>query len=282
ITHGLDLEFLRDDIPAAGKTIAQLSELGLTGGGYLLWLACDHELPVHMGLVRLFDRLDLIGRTTSMKKARMGLEPLVPEGRTLDFVIVFHEIVSRWHDPVEPIFMTVEALRKFPYGQKAYTDRLAHVKREKERRRKDEARRAAAEKKERELLAREEEKARKRAEAESKRKARDVERRLRIEARKRLAVRKKAEAKKDADLKKKALAKKKVEAKKKAEAKRRVDAQKKAAMLASKKKTAAKTAAKTVARKPAKKTAKKTAAKQPAAKKAAAKKKTPGKSSRRR
>lgn len=222
-THGLDLEFLRDDPAAGGKTIAQLSVLGLTGGSFLLWVAGGGKVPVHTGLVRLLDRLGLVGRTASMSKARSAIEPLVPPGKEREFTLVFHEIAERWSDPEEPIFMTVEALRECPFGRKAYQERIAQRKREDERRRRDDARRVAFEKKEAERRRREEERAEKRAEAERVRLARERERKKAADAKRREVERKKLEA-----VKQKEAARKKAEAKKKAAARKTTGAKKKA------------------------------------------------------
>ena len=147
-THGLDLEFLREDPSAGGKTIAEITTLGMAAGSFLLWVAGDGAVPVHTGLIRLLDRLGLMTRTASMRKAREQIEPLVPKGKELEFTLTFHEIVDCWNDPVEPIFMRVETLRDTPAGTKAYLERLASEKREAERRKKEEVRRIAAEKKE--------------------------------------------------------------------------------------------------------------------------------------
>jgi len=265
-THGLDLEFLREDIPAAGKAIAQLGELGLTAGSFLLWIAGGGEVPVHMALVRMLHRLDLCPNTQSVRRASEAILPLVPTGHALAFTLCFHEILARWTDPDEPIFVSVTALRETPAGSKAYQSRQTQLEREEVRRKKEEARRLAQEKREAERLAREEERARKRAEAEAKRKARELERRRRVDARKREqerkrreAERKKAAEKKQAELRRKAEAKKKAAAKKKAEAKRKADAKKKAEAkkkAAAKKKAEAKKKA-AAKKKPAKRATKK-------------------------
>ncbi|MEL6428773.1 MAG: hypothetical protein AAFU73_02850 [Planctomycetota bacterium] len=266
-THHLDLEELREDEQSAGKAAASLKVLGFPGASYLLWVAGDGEVPVHLPLVKLLDRLGLIGRTTSLKKARASLEPLVPKGKALEFTLAFHEILERWDDEDEPIYLTVKALRDTPYGAKTAKEREAAI-----------ARAEAAEKREQERIRKEEERERKKAEAEAKKRARDLERKRKAEEKKLAEARAKAAAadkrKKEAAAKKEAA--RKEAAAKKAAAKKEAAAKKAAAKKAAAKKTAAKKAPakKPAAKKPASKKAatKKPAAKKPAAKKATSKK----------
>lgn len=269
-THGLDLEFLREDTAAGGKTIAEITTLGMAGGSYLLWLAGEKEVPVHTALIRILDRLGLMTRTASIRKAREAINPLVPDGKVLEFTLAFHEILDFWTDPSEPIFMRVEALRETPAGKKAYQERLAAEKREAERRKKEEIRRIAAEKKEAERRRREEERERKREAAEAARKEREAERRRKALERERERERKRKEAEK-----KKVAAKKAAERKKAAaEKKKAAEAKKKAAAAAKKKAAAAKKKAAAAKKKATKKkVTKKKATKKPAAKKKAASKK---------
>ena len=238
-THHLDLEELREDEQAAGQAAASLSVLGFPGAAYLMWIASEGQVPVHLPLVRLMDRLGLIPRTTSLKKARASLEPLIPKGQELPFTLAFHEILERWNDEEEPIYLTVKALRETPYGEKTAKEREAAI-----------ARAEAAEKREQERLRKEEERERKKAEAEAKKRARDLERKRKAEEKKLAEARAKAAAKAEAA----------------AERKKAAAAKKKAAKKAASKKAAAK---KTASKKA---TAKKAATKKPAAKKVAAKK----------
>ncbi len=116
-THGFDLEFMKDDAAAAGKLVTQMPYLGLPGGGYLLWLASGRQLPVHNALVRVLDRLGLISRTASAKKARDVIEPLVPEGEDLAFTTNFGEIADRWCLPVKPICWECVLVEECPFGR---------------------------------------------------------------------------------------------------------------------------------------------------------------------
>jgi hypothetical protein len=264
-THGLDLEFMREDIPTAAKLLIEMPVLGWSAGSTLLWLAGDENIPLHIGLVRFLDKLGLITRTTSMKKAASMIEPLVPKGDSLPFTIAMHEAISRWSDPDKPIFSEVEVLQKCAYGKKAHDDWKAARARLEAQRKKDAERQAALERKE--AIAREREDAleRKRLEGEAKRKEKEMEkkrreheRRLAVEAKK-VAAKKAISDKKAAAIKK--IAEKKVEAKK--EATRKVAAKKAASKKAAadKKKASVKAAE-----------AKKAAAQKAAVKKAASKK----------
>lgn len=260
-THHLDLEELREDEQSAGKTAASLKVLGFPGAAFLMYVAADGQFPVHLPLVRLMDRLDLIGRTTSLKKARAAIEPLIPKGKELDFTLAFHEILERWEDEEEPIYMTVKALRETPYGMKTAKERETAI-----------ARAEAAARREEERIRKEEERERKKQEAEAKKRARELERKRKAEEKKLAEAKAKAAA---AEKKKQEAAKKKEEAAKKkaaekAAAAKKKEAEKKAAEAAKKKAAAKKAAAKKAASK--KKAAKKPAAKKAASKKPAAKK----------
>ena len=164
-THHLDLEELREDEQTAGKAAASLKVLGFPGAAFLMYIAADGQIPVHLPLVRLMDRLDLIGRTTSLKKARASIEPLIPKGQELAFTLAFHEILERWEDEDEPIYMTVKSLRETPYGMKTAKERETAI-----------ARAEAAARREEERIRKEEERERKKQEAEAKKRARELER----------------------------------------------------------------------------------------------------------
>lgn len=204
-THGFDLEFLKDDPAVASKLVTQMPFLGLSGGSFLLWLATGKQLPVHGALVRVLDRLGLISRTASIKKARDIIEPLVPEGEDLLFVSAFGEVADRWCLPTKPICHQCPLVEDCPYGRKAFQDwKHAQVKLEAQRA-KDEARRLLVEKKEAEKRNREAARLAKKREIEDKRLARERERQQRIEA-KRRAVEAREKAKADAAAKKIAMA----------------------------------------------------------------------------
>lgn len=259
-THHLDLEELREDEQTAGKVAASLEVLGLTGASYLLYVAGEGQVPVHLPLVRLMDRLELIGRTTSLKKARASIEPLVPKGKELEFSLAFHTILEHWDDEDEPIYLTVKALQATPYGKKTAAEREAAI-----------ARAEAAARREEERIRKEEERERKKQEAEAKKRARELERKRKAEEKKLAEAKAKAAA---ADKKKREAAAKKAAAKK-AATKKKAAAKKAASKKPAAKKTASKKAAATRKAAPGKKkatTKKKAAAKKPAAKKASAKK----------
>ena len=257
-THHLDLEELREDEQTAGKVATSLEVLGLPGAAYLIYVAQGKQVPVHLPLVRLMDRLELIPRTSSIKKARATIEPLVPKGKELEFTLAFHEILERWEDEEEPIYMTVKALHETPYGQKTAKERESAI-----------ARAEAAARREEERVRKEEERERKKQEAEAKKRARELERKRKAEEKKLAEARAKAAA---ADKKKREAEKKRAEAAaQKAALKKEAAAQKKAA---AKKLAAEKAAAKKAAAANAKAAAKKASAKKAPARKAAAKKAT--------
>ncbi len=73
-SHGLDLEFLRDDPIASARFISILPFIGTATASYLMWIASGEELPVTPTLVRVLDRIGLMSRQGgSMKKARAAI-----------------------------------------------------------------------------------------------------------------------------------------------------------------------------------------------------------------
>ncbi|MHC4262740.1 MAG: hypothetical protein ACYSWX_09480 [Planctomycetota bacterium] len=280
-THGLTLEYLREDLSEHSKLLSDFKVLGMTGGSYVFWLAADGHVPVHLGLVKILDKLGFCGKTTSIKKAQEMIAPIVPTGRELEFTLAFHELLETWADEENPPFAKYATLRETAYGKKAHADwesararASAAQAREEERLRKEQER-----------LEREAERERKRLEAAAKKAQAAEERKRAVEQRKREAAERKArlEAEKKAKAEaakkaKEAAAKKaKAEAERKAKAAKKAKeaAAKKAAKKATAKKTAKKAAAKRVTKKaPVKKAAPKKAAAKKAAKKTTAKKVT--------
>ena len=268
-THHLDLEELREDEQTAGKVATSLEILGLPGAAYLIYVAQGKQVPVHLPLVRLMDRLELIPRTSSLKKARATIEPLVPKGKELEFTLAFHEILERWEDEDEPIYITVKSLHETPFGQKTSKERESAI-----------ARAEAAAKREEERLRKEDERERKKQEAEAKKRARELERKRKAEEKKLAEARAKGAAadkkKREADKKRADAAAAKAALKKEAAAEKKAAAKKVAAEKAAAKKAAAAeaAAAKKAAAAKAKAATKKPAAKKAPAKKAPAKKAT--------
>jgi chemotaxis protein histidine kinase CheA len=220
-THHLDLEELRDDETAAGKTVTELRVLGVTGAGYVMWVAHGEKLPVHVPLVRLLDRLGVVTRSTSLKKARELIEPLVPKGQELAFTIAIHEVLGRWDDEVDPIYESVPVLQATALGKKLLKERQvaaakaeAQKKRDDERQRKDDERQKREAEREQKRLALE---AQKRAREDAKRRAKEAAE----AARKAAAERKVQEAKKAAEAHKAELAREKLAAQKLKEAERK-------------------------------------------------------------
>jgi hypothetical protein len=302
-THGLDLEYFREEGVDVGKLMEDFEVLDYPSTAYMFWIAREGEIPSHIGLLKLLDRLGLIARTTSAARGRASMEALLPKANHLEFVLSIHEVLGHWADETDPSYVVHEILRSLPYGQKAFEDREASIKREKIAQEKEDAREAVAAKKKAELEEKEQDKVRKRQEAAALKVRKAREKMQRIAARKASAeAKKKAVLQKLAD-QKKAIADKKVaetrankEAAKKAIDDKKISAAKKIAdkktaikQAAEDKKAAVKKAAeqkKVAAAKAAeqkkaaeKKAAEKKAAEKKAAeKKAADKKKAPAKS----
>lgn len=241
--HGFDLGFIREDLAAGGKAVATWPTLGIPGAHFLQWLAGDGVLPVTAGLVRVFDRLGLMERTTSYKKALDQFEKLAP-GKgvgALEFSMLFGTVAEKWCDSRKPLCHDCPLVEDCPTGKKNYIDWKASQERQAIQR------------------AKEEERERKRLEAEAKREAKRKER----ETKKRAEVLKKAKA----ESKKRAAE----SAKKKADAKK---ATKKATKKVTKKAAPKKATKKAAPKKAAKKKATKKVTKKAAPKKAAKKKAT--------
>lgn len=170
-THGLELEFLREDLAGAAKLVQQMPHLGLAGAGFLLWLASNKELPVHGALVRVLDRLGLVSRAGLSKKTRETIAPLVPGGGELRFVQCFGEVADRWCDSRKPLCWECPLVEDCPFGKKVRQEHKVQVERQAAQRKKEEARRAILEKKEADKRRREQERLAKRAALESEKQA---------------------------------------------------------------------------------------------------------------
>jgi len=279
-THGLDLEFLREDLNGASKEIAQLTFLGVSSGTYLLWLAGGREIPVHGSLVRVLDRLGLMSRTSSVKRAREQIAPIVPKGKELEFTTAFGEIADRWCDSRKPTCWECTLVEDCVYGRKAFKEWKAQQARFEIQRKREQLRRLEQVRKDSARREREESRERKRLEAEAKKLDRERQRKERVDSKRkeveakkrkkinelkrkketasRQAVKQKAAAKKKAAVKKKAAAKKKKAPARKPAAKSK--ASKKTSRTADKKKATGKATKKAPARKKAPATKKKAAA----------------------
>jgi endonuclease III len=266
-SHGMSLEFLRDDPQSTQRFVSILPYIGMAMAHHLLYIAGNGELPVTPPLVRVLDRLGLVSRTASIKKARASIEPLIPDGKELEFAYKFGEVASRWCDARKPSCHQCVLVDDCKFGKKAFRDWKVQQERMEQQRAREAARLAVLAKKEEERLRKEAEKQRKKAEFEAARRAKDAERLAAVAARKQAAEDErlaKEQAKIDGQRKREAeAARKKAEeaARKQAAAKKKIEEQKKA--VAAKKKADAAAAA-----------AKKKAA---ADKKSAPKKKTPTK-----
>jgi endonuclease III len=270
--HSFDLSFVLEDIAAGGKAMATWPVLGVPGAHYLMWVATEGLMPVTAGIVRVFDRIGLMERTTSYKKGLEALSKLgSPKGKpALQFAMQFGEVAERWCDSRKPLCHACPLVEVCPYGKKVFQDWKVTQERLAVQR------------------AREEEREQKRLEVEGRRIARQKEREKKLKAselKKARAEQARRKAKAEAEVARKAAAKKAV-ADKKAAAKRaaaakKAAAKKKAAKKKAPKKVAKKPAAKKVTKKVTKKVAKKTATKK-AAKKTAKKKATKKKATKKR
>jgi endonuclease III len=207
-SHGLDLEFLRDDPVASSRFVSQLPFIGMGTANYLLWLANNQQFSVTPPLVRVLDRLGLMSRSASMKKAKAAIEPLVPAEDYLTFSVRFGEVASRWCDARKPLCYACVLVDDCKYGRKAFREWKIQQERLELQRAREAARQAVLQRKDEERRAREAERQRKRDAIEAAKRAREAERLARIEAKRRAAeehrlakerakaeaVRKKAEA----------------------------------------------------------------------------------------
>lgn len=263
-SHGLNLEFLRDDAQTTQRFVSILPYIGLGTAHYLMWLASDEkDVPVTLGLVRVLDRVGLVSRQGSPKKSRAAIDPLVPKGRELDFAIRIGEVASRWCDARKPLCYACPLVDDCRYGKKAFREWQVQQKRLEQQRQRDEVRRALLAKKEEERRKKEDEKRRREQErlfhkrqAEEQKKKRDQERIAKAEQHRR-EVEGRKKAREDAARKKvEEIARRKAEAAAKKVAAAKKEAERKAA--------AAKAAAKEAAKKAAKLAKAKAKAKKPA------------------
>lgn len=172
--HGYDLEFMRRDPVEAAKFVLQLVFVGASLAHYLLWLANRSEPPMSNAIIRVLDRLGVMKRTSSVRKAQAAIESHLPEEMRRDFAVRFGYVVERWCDAKRPTCWECVLVESCPVGRKVQREWKVQQQRLEVQRRKEEERRR-----------KEEEKARKRIEAEAKRHARELERQRRNEERKR-------------------------------------------------------------------------------------------------
>lgn len=195
--HGFDIEFLREDLGEAGKFVSQLGFLGASAGHYLLWKASAGNVPATSGIVRVLDRLGLVKRTSSMRKAQDALNKLVPEDARREFSLRFGVVVERWCDAKKPLCWECALVELCPHGRKVRKDWTVQQKRFEEQRRREGERRSKDEEKVRRKT---EQEAKRRAVEDAKRKAKEERDKKRIEAIKaREEARRKAVQKREAE-----------------------------------------------------------------------------------
>jgi endonuclease III len=184
-SHGLDLEFLRDDPAASTRFLTQLPVIGLATANYLLWLATQRELPVTGALIRVLDRLGIVTRTGSLKKARSVIEPIVPKGRELEFAMRIGSVASRWCDARKPICWECVLVEDCRHGKKVFKEWRDLQARLAVQRAREEAKAEQLRKKDEERRQRDEERAKRREEADRRKRDRELDRQRKIEARER-------------------------------------------------------------------------------------------------
>ena len=160
-SHGMELEFLRTDAQSTQRFISILPYIGMATAHYLLWIAGEKEVPVTPPLMRVLDRLGLVSRTASPKKARGVIEPVVPKGKELEFAFKFGEIASRWCDARKPICHECVLVDDCKFGKKAFRDWKLQQERLEVQRAREAARLAILQKKEENRRRKEEERQRK-------------------------------------------------------------------------------------------------------------------------
>lgn len=307
-SHGLDLDFLRNDQEAIKRFAQTLPFIGNGLLHWMMWQGTPGEFPVTAGMMRVLDRIGIGTRISVVKKARAAMSPLVAENRRLEFAVKFGEVASRWCNAQKPVCQECVLVDDCKYGKKAFRDWRAQQERLESQRVREEARLELLRKKEEAKARREAARARKLAEAAAKKKEREAARKAKVHARKLEAAEKKSsalrareEARKQREVerlrkkaaaeaarKKQQLAAERAKKKAEAEARKKAAAKKKSTKAGKKKVTKKKASSsrssskKAPARKAAtkkKSSAKKTAAKKtsstkPASRKASTKKKS--------
>ncbi len=229
-THAMELEFLREDVPAGAKMLAQMPVLGTAATAQILSLAGERKVPAHPALVRVLERTGIVGKG-GLKKAK-DLDEYLPGDEGLALLERLGEVADRWCHAKSPICHECPLVDECPFGKKAFQEWKVQQARAEAHRQREEARRMALEKKEKERLAREAARLSKKMELERQKQDREKARKAAIEAKKR-----ELEAAKQKKLAEAAKKKSELE---KAAAKKKADAEK----LAAKKKAAAQAAAK--------------------------------------
>lgn len=189
-THGLDLEFIRTDPAAGAKVLAQIPMLGNYLGSVLLWIAENGEQPVTLGHIRVLDRLRLITRTSSIKKAREAVAPLVPKPEdALRFSVAFGYIADAWCDSRKPICWECQLREECPTGKKVFKDWKVQQEKLAGQREREETRRVAQEARDHARALREHAREQKKAQAEAARREREAAReRKRLETERKKSV----------------------------------------------------------------------------------------------
>jgi len=186
-THGLDLEPLREDPQNAPRVITSVEQLGNSLGSIILWLAEGGAAPVTPAIVRVLDRLGLIARTGSMRKAREAMLGLAAEGSALRLAVSFGLVADRWCHQRKPSCWECVLVDDCSTGRKVLREWKVQQTRLAAQHAREQARRLAAEERERKHQAREAERVLKRAQTAARKLERERERRAGEQARKKAA-----------------------------------------------------------------------------------------------
>jgi len=184
-THAMDLEFLRGDVPAGAKMLAQMPVFGTAATCRILALAGDQKVPAHPALVRVLERTGIVGKG-NLKKAK-DLEDFLPSSEGSALLERVGEVADRWCHPKSPACHECPLVDECTFGKKAFQEWKVQQARAEAQRLREAARRAALEKKEHERLAREAARLAKKADAIRQKQEREKQKRLAAEARKREA-----------------------------------------------------------------------------------------------
>lgn len=172
-THGLSLEFLRDDPNGGAKTLAQMPLLGTYLGSILLSVAEPEKQPITLGHIRALDRLGLITRTTSIKKAREAVAPLIGKKISLRFAVAFGFVADSWCDSRKPVCWECQLREECPTGKKVYSDWKASQEKQAAARAREHSRRLAQDARDAARAKREDAREKKKQEADKARRERN-------------------------------------------------------------------------------------------------------------
>lgn len=186
-SHGLSLDFLRDDPEAVKRFVATLPFIGMGLAHHLMWICAGGEVPVTAALTRVLDRIGVVPRAGNARKTRAAIVGLIDAERALEFALKIGEVATRWCDAKKPLCHQCAVVDDCRYGRKAFREWRLQQERLEAQRIREEARLAVVRRKEEARQRREEARSRRKAAIQAEKRAREEERRARIEAKKKAA-----------------------------------------------------------------------------------------------